>query len=83
MGISDNKYWCPVKDEEAPKGFRRVYCSESCPRVATIEQTTKQSQLSPKEITEELKTSFGVFSNIDKGRNCGNYLASFDLAKVG
>ena len=51
-------YWCVVKDEMAPKGFRRVNSLESCPR----EKGITDVKISPKEIIEKLKTYPEVYN---------------------
>ena len=75
-----DKHWCVVKDEMATtaKRFRRVNCSESCPTENMLTNVT----LSPKEITEKLKTNTDAFTAIHRGGNCEDYLASYNMTKV-
>ena len=78
-----SKYWCVAKDEMAEKGFRRVNCTESCPRDHILAEPDEE--LSPKEIVEKLKTNPHVISATTRGdpKKCEDYLASYNMHKVG
>ena len=74
-----DKHWCVVKDEMAEHGFRRVNCSDSCPKARALSEEI----LSPEVIIEKLKTNPWVPSMIERGRDCIDYMASYNMTKVG
>ena len=75
---SGDKHWCVVKDETAEKGFRRVNCSDSCPKNTVLSEV----KLSPKEIAKQLKTNPKLSSKIERGGNCTDYMASYNITQV-
>ena len=76
---SGDNYFCPVRDEKAERGFRIANCSESCPK----DNVLTEVKPSPKEIAETLKTNPIVMSKIDEGEKCEDYMASYNMTKVG
>merc|ERR1719244_1597820 len=64
-----DKHWCVVKDEMAVKGFRRVNCTDSCPKAKTLSEV----KLPPEEIVEKLKANQVVYSMIERGGDCEDY----------
>ena len=74
-----DRHWCVVKDEMAEKGFRRVNCLKSCPKDTALSEEI----LSPEVIVEKLKTNTEVYSKIERGRDCMDYMASYNMTKVG
>ena len=74
----EEKYWCKVKDEKTPKGFRRVKCSKSC-----LTDVALSEELSPNKIAEKLKTIPIVSSMVERDRDCLDYMASYNMTKVG
>ena len=63
----------------APRGFRRVNCSESFPWNTALTEV----KLSPEEIIRELKKNPIVFSMIERGRDCMDYIYPYSMTKVG
>ena len=62
----------------AEKGFRRVNCTESCPK----EDALTEVKLSPEELIEKLKTNPVVVSMIKRGRDCMDYMAPYNMTKA-
>jgi len=73
-----DKHWCVVKDKMAEKGFRRVNCAKSCPKDTALSEEI----LSPEVIVEKLKTNTEVYSKIERGRDCMDYMSSYNMTKV-
>ena len=63
----------------APRGLRRVNCSESFPWNTALTDV----KLSPEEIIGELKKNPIVFSMIERGRDCMDYIYPYSMTKVG
>ena len=74
-----DEYWCVVKDDMAPRGFRRFNCSESFPWNTALTEV----KLSPEEIIRVLKKNPIVFSMIERGRDYMDYIYPCSMTKVG
>ena len=57
----------------------RANCSESCP----MDRALSEVKLSPEEIVEKLRKNDKVVSMIERGGDCMDYMASYNMTKVG